>query len=192
MVKERPVRRAEETRGFGAAAQQYAVHYVAPCVVDNNLAIAIYGDYAWPTLLGIFFDRVRYYDGNGEYIELSRRWDTGDTVEISIPMKPLLVAANLMIEADWSKIAIVRGPLVYAVEQIDNKDFDINYLAIKPSEANLRERFEPELFGGVVVVEGDGYEIEPSRRRSRSVQALRTSKDKEESNIQSHTLSLME
>ena len=107
-------------------------------------------------------------------------------------MKPLLVAANLMIEADWSKIAIVRGPLVYAVEQIDNKDFDINYLAIKPSEANLRERFEPELFGGVVVVEGDGCEIEPSRRRSRSVQALRTSKDKEESNIQSHTLSLME
>jgi hypothetical protein len=75
MVKERPVRRAGETRVFGAAAQQYAVHYVAPCVVDNNIAIAVYSDYAWPTLLGVFFDRVRYYDEWGRYHDWQEKTD---------------------------------------------------------------------------------------------------------------------
>jgi hypothetical protein len=75
MVRKRAVRQAHETRGFGAAAQQYAVHYVAPCVVDDNVAIATYSDYAWPTLLGIFFDRVRYYDGNGRYHDWQEKAD---------------------------------------------------------------------------------------------------------------------
>jgi hypothetical protein len=71
---EKRVRCSHETRGC-AAAQQYAVHYVAPCVVDNNIAIAIYGDYAWPTLLGIFFDRVRYYDEWGRYHDWQEKAD---------------------------------------------------------------------------------------------------------------------
>lgn len=96
----------------------------------------------------------------GEYFELNRRWDSGDSVEVDIPLKPILITPHPMIEADWSKVAIVRGPLVYAIEQVDNKDLDINHLAIKPSEANLRERFEPQLFNGTVTIEGDGYEIE--------------------------------
>jgi len=72
---EKRVRCGHETRGFGAATQQYAVHYVAPCVVDNNVAIAIYSDYAWPTLLGIFFDRVRYYDEWGRYHDWQEKAD---------------------------------------------------------------------------------------------------------------------
>jgi hypothetical protein len=75
MVKREPVRRFQETRGFGAATQQYGIHYVAPCVVDNNVAIAIYGDYAWPTLLGVFFDRVRYYDEWGRYHDWQEKAD---------------------------------------------------------------------------------------------------------------------
>jgi len=75
MVKERPVRRAGETRVFGAAAQQYVVHYVAPCVVDNSVAIVTHGDYAWPTLLGIFFDRVRYYDEWSRYHDWQEKAD---------------------------------------------------------------------------------------------------------------------
>jgi hypothetical protein len=75
MVKERPVRRSQETRVFGAVAQQYVVHYVAPCVVDNDVNVVVHGDYAWPTLLGIFFDRVRYYDENGKYHDWQEKTD---------------------------------------------------------------------------------------------------------------------
>jgi len=72
---EKPVRRSEETRSFGAVAQQYVVHYVAPCVVDDNIVVTVHGDYAWPTLLGVFFDRVRYYDENGRYCDWQEKAD---------------------------------------------------------------------------------------------------------------------
>jgi DUF1680 family protein len=96
----------------------------------------------------------------GTYFELSRRWDTGDTIEIDIPMKPIFIKANPMIEANWGKAAIVRGPFVYAIEQIDNKDFNINNIVIKPDEVNLREKYDPQLFNGVVTIEGDAYIID--------------------------------
>ena len=67
MAKERSVRRSQETRGFGAVAQHYGIHYVAPCVVDDSVSVVVHGDYAWPALLGVFFDRVRYYDEWGRY-----------------------------------------------------------------------------------------------------------------------------
>jgi hypothetical protein len=75
MVKEKPARRSKETRVFGAAVRQYVVHYVAPCVVDNSVAIVTHGDYAWPTLLGIFFDRVRYYDEWSRYHDWQEKVD---------------------------------------------------------------------------------------------------------------------
>jgi len=75
MVKERPVRCAQETRVFGAAAQQYAIHYVAPCVVDDNVNVVVHGDYALSTLLGVFFDRVRYYDEWGRYHDWQEKTD---------------------------------------------------------------------------------------------------------------------
>jgi hypothetical protein len=75
MVKRRPVGRFQETRGFGAAAQQYGIHYVAPCVVDDSVSVVVHGGYAWPTLLGVFFDRVRYYDEWGRYHDWQEKAD---------------------------------------------------------------------------------------------------------------------
>ena len=75
MDKKRPVRRSEETRGFNFVAQQYVVHYVAPCVVDDSVSVVVHGDYAWPTLLGVFFDRVRYYDEWGRYHDWQEKTD---------------------------------------------------------------------------------------------------------------------
>jgi len=67
------VRRRQGTRGF--AATQHAVYYVVPTVVNDNNAVSVHGDYAWPTLLGIFFDRVRYYDGWGRYHDWQEKTD---------------------------------------------------------------------------------------------------------------------
>uniref|UniRef100_A0A7C5Z6Q6 Non-reducing end beta-L-arabinofuranosidase-like GH127 C-terminal domain-containing protein n=1 Tax=Ignisphaera aggregans TaxID=334771 RepID=A0A7C5Z6Q6_9CREN len=95
-----------------------------------------------------------------EYFELSRRWDISDVVEVDIPLNSMFVTAHPMIEADWSKVAIVRGPLIYCIEQIDNEGYDINYLVVKPDEANLRERYEHHLLNRVIVVEGNGHILE--------------------------------
>uniref|UniRef100_A0A7J3Z794 Glycoside hydrolase family 127 protein n=1 Tax=Ignisphaera aggregans TaxID=334771 RepID=A0A7J3Z794_9CREN len=100
----------------------------------------------------------------GEYFELSRKWDAGDVVEVIIPLKPTLVSAHPLIEANWSRAAIVRGPLVYCVEQVDNEGYDINYLVVKPSEANLREGAEPQQLSGVVAIDGDGYVLDHTNK----------------------------
>jgi DUF1680 family protein len=100
----------------------------------------------------------------GEYFELSRKWDVGDVVEVIIPPKPTLVSAHPLIEANWSRVAIVREPLVYCVEQVDNEGYDINYLVVKPSEANLREGAEPQQLSGVVAIDGDGYVLDHTNK----------------------------
>ena len=96
----------------------------------------------------------------GEYFEVRKVWDVNDTIEVDISIKPTLVASNPLVEANWGRVAITRGPLVYCIEQVDNQDFDINKLVVDPDSVNLRERFEPDLFNGIVVVEGEGYVLQ--------------------------------
>src|SRR4051812_39904018 len=47
---------------------------------------------------------------------VSRTWKRGDTVTITLPMRPRLVAADRRIADDVGKLAGQRGPIVYAFE----------------------------------------------------------------------------
>ena len=52
----------------------------------------------------------------------TRSWRPGDTVELSLPMAVRFVEADERIDAVRGCVAIERGPLVYAVEQVDQAD----------------------------------------------------------------------
>jgi len=54
------------------------------------------------------------------YTKIKRIWKDGDTVEISMDMPAELIQANPKVRADAGKVAIVRGPLVYCLEEADN------------------------------------------------------------------------
>ena len=58
------------------------------------------------------------------YFILSRKWDQNDRVEISFPMRVRTVQANEKVAEDRGKLALEYGPLVYAVEGIDNPQFE--------------------------------------------------------------------
>ena len=62
------------------------------------------------------------------------------------------VAANDGVGEDRGRAAIQRGPLVYAVEGVDNGErvFDL----VLPPDAPLGVEFRPDLLGGVAVVTG--------------------------------------
>lgn len=80
-------------------------------------------------------------------------------VEVSFEAPAHYVYANPQVRADAGKAAIVRGPLVYCLEECDNG-------AILPSisadtDAELTEEIS-ELFGGCVVVKGKGKRIKES------------------------------
>lgn len=58
------------------------------------------------------------------YFSINRAWKKGDKVEVHFDMETRTVKANSKVEADYGKIAIERGPIVYCAEWPDN-DFNI-------------------------------------------------------------------
>ena len=58
------------------------------------------------------------------YFEVKRNWNGDDKIELSFPMEVRTVKANDMVEEDKGKLSLEYGPLVYAVEEIDNPKFD--------------------------------------------------------------------
>ncbi len=95
----------------------------------------------------------------GEYAEIRRKWSWGDAIEVKIPLKPRFIKSHHWIESNYGKVAIARGPLIYCIEQVDNKEFDVRNLAVKPDEAKLEEEYRKDMLNGIVVIKGHGYEL---------------------------------
>jgi DUF1680 family protein len=87
------------------------------------------------------------------YARLERRWTGGDVVELSLPMPVRRVVANASVEADQGRVALQRGPLVYAAEWPDNPGGKVRNLLL-PDDATLASEFRPALLNGVQVVTG--------------------------------------
>lgn len=81
-------------------------------------------------------------------------------IEVSFAAPAKFVYANPQVRADSGKAAIVRGPLVYCLEEIDNSQ---NLPAIfVDTDESLKEE-KSDLFGGIVIVKAKGKKIvEPS------------------------------
>ena len=56
------------------------------------------------------------------YVALRRTWQSGDTIELTLPMPPRRVLANEQVEADCGRVALQRGPLIYCFEWPDQPD----------------------------------------------------------------------
>ena len=56
------------------------------------------------------------------YAVINRQWSKGDVIELNIPMQVRRIFAHENVEENRDKIALVRGPLVYCAEWIDNDD----------------------------------------------------------------------
>lgn len=91
------------------------------------------------------------------YAVIARQWHPGDQVRIELPVETRYVVAHPQVEADRGRVALVRGPLVYCMEAIDN-DGSV-YDLVLPADTKLSERWEPELLGGVVVVQAEGRRV---------------------------------
>ena len=88
------------------------------------------------------------------FASISRIWNAGDEVELTLPMDVRFNGANENIEADRGRLAVTRGPLVYCAEGVDNdgsvQRFSIERLP-KPS-AILTETIERGVLKNVVKV----------------------------------------
>jgi DUF1680 family protein len=59
----------------------------------------------------------------GGYATVRRRWQAGDTIELTLPMPVRVTGADERIDAVRGCVAIERGPLVYALEDEAADDF---------------------------------------------------------------------
>lgn len=84
---------------------------------------------------------------------VERKWNQGDIVELNLPMEIRRIAANEKVEADKDRVALQRGPIVYAAEWVDNKDGFVRNI-ILPDSSSLSDGFESDLMNGVEVIKG--------------------------------------
>ena len=87
------------------------------------------------------------------YARIERSWKSGDLVELSLPMPIRRVAANAAVDADQGRVALQRGPLVYAAEWPDNPGGHVRNLLLA-DDTPLTTEFRSNLLGGVQVVNG--------------------------------------
>jgi hypothetical protein len=88
------------------------------------------------------------------YARIKRRWNPGDTLEITLPMPVERIEAHPAVAADAGRVALQRGPLVYCLEAVDN-GANLNDLTLPP-KAKLGARFDRKLLGGVTVITARG------------------------------------
>lgn len=89
------------------------------------------------------------------YAFIERQWGEEDIVEWDLPLHSELIIAHPEIRANAGKAAIVRGPLVYCLEETDNSS-PLTSLSID-TNAPLTERYEAGFLGGAIIVEANGY-----------------------------------
>ena len=95
----------------------------------------------------------------GSYAKLRREWRPGDTVTMDLPMPVRRVECHPYVAENAGRIALVRGPLLYCAEQIDNPGVDLRDLALNGEEPTVR--LEPDLLGGVAVLQAEARAAAP-------------------------------
>ena len=121
----------------------------------------------------------------GSYAVLKRPWQSGDVIELSLPMPVKMMVADQRIEQTRGQVAVMRGPIVYCLESTDLPEgvrFEDVHL---PRDAKWTVHHDPELLDGVTVLrtkaaviaghDGTGglyRELEPAEPRYVDVQLI--------------------
>jgi hypothetical protein len=87
------------------------------------------------------------------YVELRRTWQPGDVISLNLPMPVRRVVAREEVEADRRRVALQRGPIVYAAEWPDNTGGRVRNLVLADNEP-LHSEFRENLLRGVQVITG--------------------------------------
>jgi hypothetical protein len=90
------------------------------------------------------------------YVALTRTWSPGDAIDLNLPMPVRRIVANAKVGADRDRIALQRGPIVYAAEWPDNPNGKVRNIVL-PRANTLAAEFHPDLLNGVEVIRGRAF-----------------------------------
>lgn len=97
--------------------------------------------------------QVNYSIEENGYAALSRKWEKGDKIEISLPMDIHRVIAHEKVEANKGKVSLERGPMVYCLEWVDNDGEVLN--SILNDDSKINSEYKSEMLDGVIILTMD-------------------------------------
>ena len=100
------------------------------------------------------------------YAAIDRTWKTGDTVEMDMPMPVRQVKADPQVQDDAGRVALMRGPIVYCLEGVDNGDTSS---IVIPAKTAIKDHYEAGVLGGAVLLRGQGLRLV---KKGASVQSI--------------------
>ena len=87
------------------------------------------------------------------YVTIDRTWSPGDTIVLDLPMPVRRVVSNDQVIANRNRVALQRGPIVYAAEWPDNPNGKVRNIVL-PDRNRLTSEFRGDLLNGVQVIKG--------------------------------------
>jgi DUF1680 family protein len=83
------------------------------------------------------------------YAAITREWQAGDKIELSLPMEVQVITPDAKIKADHGRVALRYGPLIYNVETADQPDINL-----APDLKSLKPEWRADLLGGTMTIKG--------------------------------------
>lgn len=93
------------------------------------------------------------------YCYIRRRWNQDDLLELKLDMPVEMMRANPKVREDIGKVALMRGPVVYCLEEADNgPDLHLFRLGEYP---DFKICYQPDLLDGIMTVRANAQRLCP-------------------------------
>ncbi|MFD2943530.1 glycoside hydrolase family 127 protein [Flavobacterium notoginsengisoli] len=93
------------------------------------------------------------------YFSITRKWKKGDKINLNLPMEVQEVQTSSKVETNKNKVSLEYGPIVYAVEEVDNKN-KFDKIDVSASDT-FKVKKEANLLQGVNVIENPKFTAIP-------------------------------
>jgi uncharacterized protein len=87
------------------------------------------------------------------YVTIDRSWSPGDSIALNLPMPVRRIVSNNQVMANRDRVALQRGPVVFAAEWPDNPNGKVRNIVL-PDANSLTTEFRSDLLNGVQVIRG--------------------------------------
>lgn len=88
---------------------------------------------------------------SGDYARIRRPWRPGDRVRLTLPMTVRPVESHPYVAENAGRVALMRGPLLYCLEQADNPGLDLRDVVV-PIDGPFSAEYRPDSLGGIVAL----------------------------------------
>ena len=132
--------------------EQVKIEIASPVAVTHTLALRL-PDWCASPDVSLNGEAVTGDVSRG-YLYLTRSWQEGDVITLTLPMPVRRVYGNPQVRQQAGKVALQRGPLVYCLEEADN-GADLHNLSL-PADGEFRVFEGKGIFAHKMLIQTEG------------------------------------